>query len=264
MGEVEAALAATLFMLGVIGGFTSGLVGLGGGIIMVPLLLYVPPALGVGTLSMKLVAGMTSVQSFAGAVFGAMGHLRHQRLSHSLAITLGGGLTIGSLLGSLASVQLSSQLMLGVFAGMALVAVALMLLPKRVEHPDAAPSAVAFNRPLAVGIGGSIGLLSGVIGQGGAFLFIPAMLYLLHIPTRVAIGTGLVVGIASSAAVLLGRAGTAQVPVVMSAVLVAGVIVGAQFGSALSQRTPRTALRGVLAVLIAATAIKIWYELLIS
>lgn len=262
MGGVDAALGATLFALGLIGGFASGLVGLGGGIIMVPLLLYVPPALGVAALTMKMVAGMTAVQSFFGALSGAFGHKRHQRISRSLAITLGGSMALGSLVGSVASVRLSSEIMLAVFAAMAIVAAGMMLLPKREDHVDPDPATLRYNRKLAVAIGGGIGILSGVIGQGGAFLFIPAMLHLLHIPTRVAIGTGLVVGIASSTAVLLGRAGTAQIPFAMSVILVAGVILGAQLGSALSQRTPRVALRNILSVLIAATAIKIWYELL--
>lgn len=263
MGGVDVALGATLFALGLIGGFTSGLVGLGGGIIMVPLLLYVPPALGVGALTMKVVAGMTSVQSFFGAVSGAFGHKRHNRVSRSLAFTLGGSMALGSLAGSLASARLSSEIMLAVFAAMAVVAAVMMLLPKREDHADPDPGTLGYHRPLAAVIGAGIGVLSGVIGQGGAFLFIPAMLHLLHIPTRIAIGTGLMIGIASSTAVLLGRAGTAQIPLVMSVVLVAGVILGAQLGSALSQRMPRTALRNILAVLIGATAIKIGYELLL-
>jgi hypothetical protein len=86
--------------------------------------------------------------------------------------------------------------------------------------------------------------------------FIPAMLFLLKIPMRIAIG------IASSTAVLIGRLGTNQIPWLMSAVLVAGVIAGAQAGSALSQRTPRRLLRGILSVLIAGSAMKICYELL--
>jgi len=73
---------------------------------------------------------------------------------------------------------------------------------------------------------------------------------------------GLAVGIASSIAVLLGRVGTNQIPYLMSAVLVAGVLIGAQFGSIVSQRTPRQALRRVLAILITITAIKMWYEIL--
>lgn len=260
--ELTVPLGATLFALGLLGGFASGLVGLGGGIIMVPLLLYVPAALDVAQLSMKTVAGITSVQSFFGAVSGAFGHQRHRRISRSLALTMGGSMAVASLAGSIVSAWLTSEIMLGVFATMAIVAAAMMLYPKKEDRDDSDLAALTYSKPLALTIGTAIGFLSGVIGQGGAFLFIPAMLYLLHIPTRVAIGTGLVIGIASSAAVLLGRAGTAQIPLGMSAILVAGVILGAQLGSALSQRTPRVALRGILSVLIGVTALKMWYELL--
>lgn len=254
----------TLLSLGLIGGFMSGLLGIGGGIIMVPLLLYVPAMVGVGTLSMKTVAGITSMQSFFGAVSGAIGHKRYNRISMPLAMTVGGSTTIGALLGSIISAYLSSEIILMVFASMAIVAAIMMLIPNRESKSEAPIESLQFNKPLAIVVGAVVGLLSGIIGQGGAFLFVPAMLYILHIPTRITIGTTLAVGIVSSAAVLIGRAGTHQIPYLMSAVLVAGVLIGAQLGSILSQKTPQRLLRGVLSVLIAATAIKIWYELLLS
>jgi hypothetical protein len=261
---MDVGLYSTLFGLGLAGGIASGLVGLGGGIIMVPLLLYVPPAIGVATLPMKIVAGMTSVQSFAGALSGAFGHKRHNRISQPLALWLGVPMTAGSLAGSIASNALSSDLMLLVFAAMAVVAAVMMVLPKPESHEEPDPAHVTFNRTLTVAVGLVVGVLSGIVGQGGSFLFIPAMLYLLHIPTRIAIGTALAVGIASSVAVLLGRFGTNQIPFAMSAFLVAGVLIGAQLGSHLSQRTPRRVLRGVLSALIAATAAKIWYQLVVA
>lgn len=261
---MESGLFATLFGLGVLGGFVSGLVGLGGGIIMVPLLLYVPPALGVGALSMKVVAGITSVQSFCGAIAGAIGHKRHKRINTSLAVTLGASLGVGALAGSVSSSFVSSEFILMTFAAMAIVAAIMMCLPSRDEDIDTAPAELSFNKPLTVAIGLVVGVLSGIIGQGGAFLFIPAMLLVLRIPTRITIGTALAVGIVSSAAVLLGRAGTNQIPYVWSAVVVLGVLLGAQLGSIVSQRTSRRMLRGVLSLLIGATACKIWYQLLLG
>jgi uncharacterized protein len=260
---VEAGLLAALFALGIAGGFVSGLVGLGGGIIMVPLLLYVPPALGLGILSMKVVAGITSVQSFCGAVFGAIGHNRHNRISKPLAIIMGTGIAGGALVGSVASSFLTSDFILMVFAVMALVAAIMMCVPTP-QAEDRELSQLEFNKPLAGGIGVIVGVLSGIVGQGGAFLFIPAMMFILRIPTRITIGTALAIGIVSSTAVLLGRVGTNQVPYVMSAVVVLGVLIGAQIGSLVSQRTPRVMLRGILSVLIASAAAKIWYELLVQ
>ena len=147
--------------------------------------------------------------------------------------------------------------MLLVFALMALAASLLMLMPKKDSAHEEQLGDVKVNTPLAVLIGVVIGTAAGIIGQGGAFLYIPAMLYLLHIPTRICIGSALAIGILSSGAVLMGRLGTGQIPWQNSLILVAGVIIGAQLGSLLSQRTPRVVLRRVLAVVIFATAIKI-------
>ncbi|MCG6866790.1 MAG: sulfite exporter TauE/SafE family protein [Thiogranum sp.] len=246
-----------LFLLGLLGGGLSGLLGIGGGIIMVPLLLYAPPALGFSALGMKIVAGMTTVQSFAGTLSGAFGHQRFKRIHWRLVAAVGLPMTLASFAGSRFSVHVSEQLMLLVFALMALAASLLMLMPKKDSAHEEQLGDVEVNTPLAVVIGVIIGTAAGIIGQGGAFLYIPAMLYLLHIPTRICIGSALAIGILSSGAVLMGRLGTGQIPWQNSLILVAGVIIGAQLGSLLSQRTPRVVLRRVLAVVIFATAIKI-------
>lgn len=82
------------------------------------------------------------------------------------------------------------------------------------------------------------------------------MLYLLHVPTCICIASALAIGILPSGAVLLGRLGTNQNPWRDSPIIVVGVIIGAQLGSILSQRTPRIVLRRVLAVVILATGKK--------
>ncbi len=255
------ALYSTLFGLGLAGGLFSGLLGIGGGILMVPLLLYLPPLLGIAPLTMKVVAGITAVQSFVGALAGAAGHHRFRRIHVGLALYLGVPMAVASLAGSVASKFLSDGVILATFAAMAMAAAMLMQLPGREETTDTPLEEVEFSRRRAVLVGTVIGVLAGVVGQGGAFLYIPAMLLLLQIPTRVAIGTALAVGIAASGAVFLGRMGTDQIPWAWSAVLVAGVVLGAQLGSRLSQYTPRAALRQILAMIITSTAIKICLEI---
>jgi len=257
-------LSVTLLLLGLIGGFLSGLLGIGGGIIMVPLLLYVPVSLHVGAFSMKEITGITSVQSFFGALSGAIAHKRHGYVNFSLALFLGGGMGVGSLIGSLSSKFVSSETILLIFAIMAGIAAILMFLPVAKGDSEKEPGTLRFSRLPALCTGLLIGLFAGLIGQGGAFLFIPAMLFILRIPTRTTIGTALVVGLISSFSVLAGRIGTRQIPYLHAGILVTGALVGAQFGAAISRKTPTRILRKILAVIIAATALKIGAELLIT
>jgi uncharacterized membrane protein YfcA len=262
---VDTGLLATLFVLGLCGGFLSGLVGIGGGIVMFPLLLYAPPMLGFAALSVKAAAAITSVQSLFGAVSGAINHHRHKRVHVPLALSFGGSMAVTSLLGSLLSHQVSEHWILVIFAAMASTAAILMLLRRpEVEERADEHHPLNFSRPRAIALGAGIGVCSGLVGQGGGFLFVPVLMYFLNAPLRVAIGTALAVGVASSAAVVLGRAGTAQIPYLPAGVTVAGAIIGAQVGAELSQRTPREMLRRILSVVVLATAAKMVYGLVTS
>lgn len=229
---------------------------------MVPLLLFVPPYFGVAAMGMKTIAGITALQSFVGAISGAFGHHRYKRINRSLVLNMGGSMAAGALLGSVSSLYISADIILFIFASMSVIAAVLMLKRKDEQEEDIETGDISFNIKLTIITGFILGVLSGIIGQGGAFLFIPVMLHLLHIPTRIAIGSALVIGILSSIAVLIGRIGTNQLPYAMAVVITIGVVIGAQIGSVVSQYTPKVILRRILALIITSTAIKIWYEIL--
>ena len=184
-------LALTLAVLGLTGGFFSGWLGIGGGIIMAPLLLYVPAAIGTGVLDMKVVAGLTVVQSLFATGSGVLAHRRTQHVSRPLVLWMGTGITAGSLAGALYSKYLVANVLLAIFAGLALLAAAMMLIPYREAEREPRAMDVAFNQPLALLLGLLLGSVSGLVGQSGAFIIIPAMLYILKSPARTTIGSSL-------------------------------------------------------------------------
>lgn len=232
---------------------------------MFPLLLYVPPAFGLAALSVKAAASITSVQSLFGAFSGAIAHHRHRRVYWPLAKDFGGAMTVTSLLGSIASNSISGHWILILFAVMAVIAAILMLFPRpEVAEPVHETATPHYSRPRAWMLGAVIGVCAGLIGQGGGFLFVPVLMAFLGMPLRISIGTALAVGVASSVAVVLGRIGTAQIPWLLTAITVSGGIIGAQIGSELSQRMPRRLLRGILAVVVIATAMKMLYGLFVG
>jgi uncharacterized protein len=247
-------------VLGATGAFVAGLTGVGGAIVMIPLLLYVPPALGTGRLSVHEVAAITMVHVFASAASGVAGHLREGFVDRRLAFTLGAGMMIGSLTGAVVSRWLPSEALQGIFASMAAAgAIMLFTLPGRAPEAAQAPpwkTTTGFLIALAVG------LLAGAVGAGGAFLLLPMMFYVLHIPTRLAVGSSLAIALAGATMGFAGKLLTGQLALWPALALVAGALPAAQLGAATSRRVRVTHLRLLLGLLIAAVAVKMWLEIL--
>lgn len=258
---MDSLLMLTLFILGLTGGFFSGLLGIGGGIVMVPLLLYVPHLSGFAALSMKTIAGMTMVQSLGGSLSALLAHRRHNFVHGPLVTFMGGSSVIGALIGSIWSKYLSSDAMLALFAGLALLASVVLFLPLRENDEAPELSEIRFSKANAILIGAIVGIVGGIIGQGGAFLIIPLTLYVLRIPTRVVLGSSVAISFLSALAGFIGKWGTDQIPFVAAILLTAGAVLGAQLGSLVSSRLQTTTLRVVLAVLIASTALRISFSL---
>jgi len=254
-------LATTLIVLGLFGGFFSGWLGIGGGIIMAPLLLYVPAAIGTGSLDMKTVAGLTMAQSLFATGSGAIVHRKFQYISRKLVLWMGAGATIASLAGAVFSRQLSSGVLQGIFTLLALAAAGLMLIPFTEAAEEPAAGSVDFNRALALICALAIGFVGGMVGQSGAFIVIPVMLYIIKIPTRTAIGSSLGIVFLAALAGSIGKIATGQLDYYMALFCVIGAVTGAQLGGLLSINTRRQWLRHVLAVLIAATALRMAWDL---
>jgi uncharacterized membrane protein YfcA len=250
-------LEILLAALGFGGAFLSGLVGVGGAIVMIPLLLYVPPLVGLADLGIKAVAGITMVQVFAASLVGLAGH--RAAVDRSLFLALGPAMVVASFVGALASGAAPPLALELVFAILATIAAVLMLGLRGRTAPEGG-GAVTFNRPVAIGAGALVGVSAGLIGAGGAFFLIPVMLYGLRVPVRVTVGTSLAVVVASAAAGLLGKIAANQVDWPLAAALVAGALPGAWLGSIVSRRTKTSRLVIVLGVAIAVVAVRVWLD----
>jgi len=252
-----------LFLLfaGAVVGFFSGLLGIGGGILMFPLLLYVPPVLGLELISVKSITGLTMIQGFFAALSAMFFYHRHNLVNKSLVLTLGLSLFLSSLTGSFISKMVPDKPLLFVFGALACIAAVMMLIPRSYAKDELTEDTVSFHKPGAIIIGITIGFLIGLVGQGGAFIIIPVLLYVLKIPLRVALGSTLAIGLFSSSAGLIGKVATGQVPFHLAVPLLLGAVPAAQVGSMLGRKTKTQYLRWLLAGIIIITAVKIWADL---
>jgi uncharacterized membrane protein YfcA len=247
---------------GSMAGFLGGMLGLGGGILLAPMLLYAPGAVGLEGPAVKEIMGLTMVQGLAGGLSGLARHQSFGFVSWRLVWSMGVPLGAAALIGALVSSRVPDGVLLGLFASMALIAAALAFVRGGSAVSDGGPEEKpVFNVSLTLACGAAVGLAGGMVGQAGGFLLIPLMIYVLRIPTRFAIGSNLGIILFPAVAGLAGKLGTAQVPLLLAIALVGGTVPGAMLGSLVSRRVRPRALRYALAGIVTAAALGIWLDI---
>ena len=285
-----AELSVNIFLflgMGACVGFLSGLFGVGGGFLMTPLLLFagIPAAVAVATEANQIVASSVS---------GALAHWRRGNVDIKMGVVLLLGGFIGSTLGVWVFgllqglgqidlvIRLSYVVFLAIIGGLMLVeslrAISRQRKPggkrqKLHQHNwlHGLPFKMRFRRSklyisalLPLGIGILVGILAAIMGVGGGFIMVPAMIYLLGMPTVMVVGTSLFQIIFVTANVTFLQAWQNQtVDIFLALLLMAGGVIGAQLGTRASAKFPGEQLRGMLALIVLGVCARLAYELLV-
>ena len=276
-----------LLGLGGLVGFLSGMFGVGGGFLMTPLLIFVgiPPTVAVAS---------EANQILASSISGGMAHFQKRGVD----MRMGCVLLVGGLLGSAIGVQLYAvmreigqiDLMISlcyvVFLGV--IGLLMMIESIRAIHARQIGRHIPARRPgqhnwihglpfkmrfkvshlytsiiPPILIGFFVGILAAIMGVGGGFIMVPAMIYLLRMPTNVVIGTSLFQIIFVSAAVTIMHAVKNQtVDVVLATILIIGGVMGAQIGARIGQKLRGEQLRALLALIVLGVGLKMLSDLL--
>lgn len=251
----------TIFLIGFVGSYISGMLGIGGSIIKYPMLLYIPPLLGFTAFTAHEVSGISAVQVFFASIAGVWAYRKGGYLNKSLIIYMGGAILAGSFVGSFGSQYLSEAGVNIVYGILALIAAIMMFIPKK-QIDDKPMNDVTFNKPVAVILALIVGIGSGIVGAAGGFLLVPIMLVVLRIPTRMTIATSLAITFISSIGGTIGKLMTGQVDYYPAAIMIVASLIAAPLGAKAGKSLNTKVLQGILAVLILATAIKIWMDIL--
>jgi uncharacterized membrane protein YfcA len=267
-------------------GFLSGLFGVGGGFLMTPLLIFIgiPPAVAVATEANQIVASSVS---------GVLAHWRRGNVDLKMGVLLLIGGVIGSTFGvwlftflkGLGQIDLVIKLSYVVFLG---VIGSLMLIeslnairqrkkrkPKRSHSHNwmhGLPFKMRFRKsrlyisavpPILIGI--FVGILSAIMGVGGGFVMVPAMIYLLGMPTAVVVGTSLFQIIFVTANVtVLQSVSNQTVDIVLALLLLIGGVIGAQIGARFGSRMQGEHLRSLLALIVIMVCLKLTFDLVVT
>ncbi|MBR7553097.1 sulfite exporter TauE/SafE family protein [Allobacillus sp. GCM10007491] len=248
-----------IFIIGFVGSFISGMVGIGGSIIKYPMLLYIPSILGFAAFSAHEVSGISAIQVFFATIGGVWAYRKGGYLNKQLIIYMGVSILIGSFIGGFGSRFLSEGSVNFVYAILATIAVVMMFLPKK-GLDDQSFDEVIFNKMLASSLALAVGIGAGIVGAAGAFILVPIMLIVLKIPTRMTIASSLAITFISSIGSTAGKLMTGQILFVPSAVMIVASLIAAPIGAMMGKKMDTKILQWILSVLIFASAIKIWLE----
>lgn len=258
---MDIAWIITIFAIGFVGSFISGMVGIGGSIIKYPMLLYIPPLLGFAAFTAHEVSGISAVQVFFASLAGVWAYRKDGYLNKSLILYMGGAILIGSFIGSFGSSYLSEQGVNIVYGVLALIAAVMMFIPKK-QIDDLPMDQVTFNKPLAAILALIVGIGSGIVGAAGGFLLVPIMLVVLNIPTRMTIATSLAITFISSIGGTIGKVLTGQVDYWPAIIMIVASIIASPLGAKAGKKLNTSVLKWILALLILGTAIKVWMDIL--
>ena len=245
-----------------VSGFLSGLLGIGGGIIMAPLLIFLPGWVGLEPLSMKVVAGLTITQGLVACLFGTFYHKKFNFVSGRLFGHMGIPISLMSFIGGYLAHFVSNDLLLILFATLALSASFLIMVPVRGDSENPDVNSLEYSSSKAFMASAGVGLLGGMVGQGGSFILIPLMTSFVQVPTRIAIGSNLAIVLLASLAGFLGKAVSGQIEWLLTIPILIATIPATLLGSLISRRVSFVYLKRILAVLIAVAAVRIWFSVL--
>lgn len=258
---MDIAWIITIFLIGFIGSYISGMLGIGGSIIKYPMLLYIPPMFGFVAFTAHEVSGISAVQVLFASIAGVWAYRKGGYLNKSLIVYMGGAILVGSFVGSFSSQSLSEASVNIVYGILALIAAIMMFIPNK-QVDDIPLDQVTFNKPLAAILSFIVGIGSGIVGAAGGFLLVPIMLVVLKIPTRMTIATSLAITFISSIGATIGKVTTGQVEYFPAVIMIIASLIAAPLGAKFGKRLNTKILQMILAVLILATAIKIWMDIL--
>jgi uncharacterized membrane protein YfcA len=238
-------------------GVSLGLLGGGGSILAVPLLVYV---VGLGprdaVASSLFVVGLASVAAM-------IPHARAGRVRLRVGLPFGAASMVGAFAGGRLAYFLPEKLLLAGFTGVMVVTALAMMRRRRAEtESDATEVASATSLGRASLVGVAIGLLTGVVGAGGGFVIVPALVLLCGLPMRAAVGTSLLVIAMNSFAAFAGAVGHASVPWRIAGFITLAAVGGSLVGATLAKHVPAAVLRKGFAWFVLAMAMLMaWKQL---
>lgn len=247
-----------------IAGISSGFLGIGGAIIAIPILRYMPDLLGFPSISLHVITGITSLQTTFSTGAASYFHRKTGNINLILVKYTGIGVAIGAITGSITSKFLSENILLILYALFISFAGVLLILKKEkpLDVNDITNPIHIKSNLLLVVFGIVVGFIAGALGVAGSVVIIPLINTIFSIPIKICISSGTAIAFIASTVSFLGKSSTGQFELISAIIISVSSILGAFIGAYFNKKASPKFLRYALLFIIALTLLRVLVDLL--
>jgi len=251
----------SLFIIGLFSGIVTGLLSIGGGIILIFSLMIIPPLILNTYFSMQTISSFSIMQGFFSTLSGGYYYISKQLVVRKIMFMLGIPAMFGGIIGVLFASHISDFSLRILFATLAVVSAVIMQIPtsKAETSKPFTPTTKMWTVTILFGV--TIGILGGLVGLSAGFIFVPLMIFFYKLPIKMAIGTSLITCFILSLGSLISKLTIGDIHYGQVAVLILGGIIGAQIGGRITKRLNSIALKRIAAYSILLVSCKLFYDL---
>jgi len=242
--------------VGILGGTVSGLIGIGGGVIMLPILIYI---MGVEA---KIATALSMVQVLFSSISGSLFHYKEKTIRINYALYFGISSMAFSFLGSYITKYTSDNVIKSVYLITTIAILVLFLLVKS----DGKQEHILTKQKLytIIPIGAAAGFIGGLLGLGGGFLFVPILTCLFCLPIKVAVGTSLLAVFFNSIPGVIGKIISVKFDIYIALVLGIGAVAGSRLGSYLNKKMSHKAIRIFFITVLSIAIVRVLVDLAVN
>jgi uncharacterized membrane protein YfcA len=243
-------------LFGLISGFLSGMFGIGGGVIVTPMLVLLFPLVYGQKLPIEVVTGLSSAQGFFSS---ALSFFHHKEIGLDLDLIKWFALPMAfsNFISSYVSVFVSEQYILLIFGLLGFFSLYLTFFIK-----SPIKFVLTYKKVCMPLIGATVGVLCGIVGQGGGFIYLPILVYIFGLNVKKAVPTSAAIGIIAAIGALLGRFNSLTIFAQFIPYLIVGIFVGSYFGSMVSKRMSQAKLKYAMNIFLFVCSLSFIYKAL--
>jgi len=241
-------------LIGIVGGTASGFFGIGGGIIMIPLLVYL------AGVELKAATAMSMVQIVFSSISGTLFNYFQKTINFKYSAYFGVSAAAFSFLGSYLTKYIPNLAIKIIYLFAVTAALILFFLRRKIGNKNLADREVRFYKIMPVGA--VAGFTAGLLGVGGGFIFVPALLFFCSLPIKIAVGTSLGAIIFVSIPGVIGKVISVDFDVVLAIAIGIGAVGGSKLGTYLNRKVNSKIIRIFFALLLLAMITRVAIDLL--